>query len=51
MLSGWREPQLRYLLADIRMGGSDQLYRRYAAEGKDPDSIEAIPYGADIIPS
>jgi hypothetical protein len=38
----WREPQVRYLLADMCMGGSDQLYRKYAIEEKDPDSIEAI---------
>jgi len=39
----WREPQVRYLLADMCMGGGDQLYRKYAmAEEKDPDSVEAI---------
>jgi hypothetical protein len=37
----WREPQVRYLLADMSLGGNVAMYRDYA-EGKDPDSREAI---------
>ena len=39
----WREPQVRYLLADMTLnGGNTDLYRKYAAEERDPDSREAI---------
>lgn len=39
----WREPQVRYLLADLCLnGGKSDLYRKYAVEEKDPDSREAI---------
>ena len=39
----WREPQVRYLLADLCLnGGKTDLYRKYATEEKDPDSREAI---------
>ena len=38
----WREPQVRYLLADMTGSGRTDLYRNYAAEEKDPDSREAI---------
>ena len=38
----WREPQVRYLLADMALGGSVALYRDYATREKDPDSREAI---------
>jgi hypothetical protein len=39
----WREPQVRYLLADMTLsGGKTELYRKYAGEEKDPDSREAI---------
>jgi len=38
----WREPQVRYLLADMTGSGKTDLYRNYAAEEKDPDSREAI---------
>jgi len=38
----WREPQVRYLLADMSLGGNAQLYRDYAAKERDPDSREAI---------
>ncbi len=39
----WREPQVRYLLADLCLnGGKTGLYRKYAVEEKDPDSREAI---------
>lgn len=39
----WREPQVRYLLADLCLnGGKTDLYRRYATEERDPDSREAI---------
>jgi hypothetical protein len=39
----WREPQVRYLLADLTLnGGKSELYRKYAAEERDPDSREAI---------
>ena len=36
----WREPQVRYLLADMSLGGNVGLYRGYAKE--DPDSREAM---------
>ena len=36
----WREPQVRYLLADMTLGGNVGLYRGYA--GEDPDSREAM---------
>ena len=35
----WREPQVRYLLADMCLGGNVAMYGSYAAE--DPDSREA----------
>ena len=39
----WREPQVRYLLADMTLnGGKSDLYRKYAKEERDPDSREAI---------
>ncbi|HXT38448.1 MAG TPA: hypothetical protein VN887_00350 [Candidatus Angelobacter sp.] len=38
----WREPQVRYLLADLTLGGSVKLYRDYATTERDPDSREAI---------
>ncbi len=38
----WREPQVRYLLADMTLGGNSKLYRDYAATERDPDSREAI---------
>ena len=38
----WREPQVRYLLADMTGSGKPDLYRKYAAEERDPDSREAI---------
>ena len=39
----WHEPQVRYLLADMSLGGDVELYRKYAtAEESDPDSREAI---------
>jgi hypothetical protein len=38
----WREPQVRYLLADLSLGGNPNLYREYATKEKDPDSREAI---------
>lgn len=39
----WREPQVRYLIADMTLnGGKTDLYRKYAAEECDPDSREAI---------
>jgi hypothetical protein len=38
----WREPQVRYLLADMTGGGESDLYRKYATEERDPDSREAI---------
>jgi hypothetical protein len=37
----WREPQVRYLLCDMTLGGNIDLYRDYA-KGDDPDSREAI---------
>ena len=36
----WREPQVRYLLADMSLGGNIAMYRAYAKE--DPDSREAM---------
>jgi len=38
----WREPQVRYLLADMTGSGKTDLYRKYATEQRDPDSREAI---------
>ena len=38
----WREPQVRYLLADMTLGGNTKLYRDYATKERDPDSREAI---------
>lgn len=38
----WREPQVRYLLADMTLGGNVTLYRTYATEERDPDSREAV---------
>ena len=38
----WREPQVRYLLADMTGGDRTELYRKYAVEERDPDSREAI---------
>ena len=38
----WRDPQVRYLLADMSLGGNVALYRDYAARENDPDSREAI---------
>lgn len=38
----WREPQVRYLLADMTLGGKTKLYRDYATTERDPDSREAI---------
>jgi hypothetical protein len=38
----WREPQVRYLLADMSLGGKVEMYRDYATREKDPDSREAI---------
>lgn len=38
----FREPQVRYLLADMTGGGSVEMYRKYATEERDPDSREAI---------
>jgi hypothetical protein len=37
----WREPQVRYLLADMSLGGNVGMYRDYGM-GADPDSREAI---------
>jgi len=37
----WREPQVRYLLADMSLGGNVGMYRDYS-KGADPDSREAI---------
>jgi len=36
----WSEPHVRYLLADLTLGGNPSLYREYASG--DPDSREAI---------
>jgi hypothetical protein len=38
----WREPQVRYLMVDLSLGGNIDMYRKYATEEKDPDSREAI---------
>ena len=38
----FREPQVRYLLADMTGGGKVDMYREYATEERDPDSREAI---------
>jgi hypothetical protein len=38
----WRDPQVRYLLADLSLGGSVTMYRDYAMREKDPDSCEAV---------
>lgn len=38
----WREPQVRYLLADMTGSGKTDLYRKYATEERDPDSREAV---------
>ena len=38
----WRDPQVRYLLADMTGGGKTELYRKYATEERDPDSSEAV---------
>ncbi len=38
----WREPQVRYLLADMTLGGDVAMYRKYAVEERDPDSREAV---------
>lgn len=38
----FREPQVRYLLADMTGGGNVEMYRKYATEERDPDSREAI---------
>ena len=38
----WREPQVRYILADLTLGGNPALYRDYATREKDPESREAI---------
>ena len=38
----WREPQVRYLLADMTLGGNSKLYRDYATAERDPDSREVI---------
>jgi hypothetical protein len=38
----WREPQVRYLLTDMSLGGNIALYRDYASREKDPDSREAV---------
>jgi hypothetical protein len=37
----WHEPQVRYLIADLCLGGNARMYRQYGEEG-DPDSHEAI---------
>lgn len=39
--SVWHEPQVRYLLADMTLGGNIAMYRQYGQEG-DPDSREAV---------
>lgn len=38
----WREPQVRYLLADMTLSGDVTLYRNYAVTERDPDSREAV---------
>ena len=45
----WREPQVRYLLADMTLSGNTKLYRDYATTERDPDSREAIrPWDAGV---
>jgi len=39
--SVWHDPQVRYLLADMTMGGNTAMYRQYGLEN-DPDSREAM---------
>jgi len=39
--SVWHDPQVRYLLADMTLGGNTELYRQYG-QANDPDSREAI---------
>ena len=41
----WRGPQVRYLLADMTLGGNTRLYRDYAVTERDPDSREAYRTG------
>jgi len=38
----YHEPQVRYLLADMQLGGAPDQYRGYTTQEKDPDSREAI---------
>lgn len=38
----YREPQVRYLLTDLSLCGNPELYRKYAGEEHDPDSIQTI---------
>jgi hypothetical protein len=38
----YREPQVRYLLADMCMGGNANQYVQYATVERDPDSREAV---------
>ena len=41
----WREPQVRYLLADMTLGGNTKLYRDYATaerDGRLRSSVEAF---------
>jgi hypothetical protein len=38
----WREPQVRYLLADMFLGGSPQFYRRVAEEAHEMGCLEAV---------
>jgi hypothetical protein len=38
----YREPQVRYLLTDLSLGGNPELYRKYAGEERDPDSMQTI---------
>jgi hypothetical protein len=38
----WRDPQVRYLLADMTATGSADFYRKYAEQERDPDSREAV---------
>jgi hypothetical protein len=38
----YHEPQVRYLLADMQLGGSLDQYHGYATQERDPDSREAI---------
>jgi hypothetical protein len=39
--SVWHDPQVRYLLADMTLGGNTELYRQYGQQN-DPDSREAM---------